>query len=70
MMLGRTYEDVDYEEAITLVGLCHKERQREFEHEKKFHTVQSKKNQVRETRFPSLSIQFIDAIGISHMTRD
>jgi hypothetical protein len=40
--LGRTYDEEDYEEAITVVGLCHEERQREIEHEKKLDEAQSK----------------------------
>jgi hypothetical protein len=44
MKLGRTYDEVDYEEDITVVSLCHEERQREIEHEKKLDEAQSKKD--------------------------
>jgi hypothetical protein len=33
--LGRTYDKEYYEEAIIVVSLCHEERQKEIEHEKK-----------------------------------
>jgi hypothetical protein len=42
--LYRTYDEEDYEEAITVVGLRHEERQIEFEHEKKLDKAQSKKD--------------------------
>jgi Mg-chelatase subunit ChlI len=42
MNLGRTYNEEDYEEAITVVGLCHEERRREIEHEKKLDEAWSK----------------------------
>jgi hypothetical protein len=35
MKLGVTYDVKDYEEAITVVGLYHEDRQREIEHKKK-----------------------------------
>jgi hypothetical protein len=44
MKLGRTYDEEDYEEAITVVSLCHEERQREIEHEKKLDEAWSKKD--------------------------
>jgi glyoxylate carboligase len=42
MKLGRTYDEEDYEEAITVVGLRHEERQREIEHEMKLDKARSK----------------------------
>jgi hypothetical protein len=44
MKLGRTYDEEDYEEAITVVGLCHEERHREIEHEKKIDEARSNKD--------------------------
>jgi hypothetical protein len=44
MKLGRTYDEEDYEEAITMVSLCHEKRQRKIEHEKKLDEAQSKKD--------------------------
>jgi hypothetical protein len=48
MKLGRTYDKENYEEAITVVGLCHEERQREIEHVKKPDKVRSKKDKGKE----------------------
>jgi hypothetical protein len=44
MILSRTYNEEDYEQAITVVGLCHEERQRKIEHEKKLDEAWSKKD--------------------------
>jgi hypothetical protein len=44
MKLGKTYDEEDYEEAITVVGLCHEEWQREIEHKKKLDEAWSKKD--------------------------
>jgi predicted nucleic acid-binding Zn ribbon protein len=44
MKLGKTYDEEDYEEAIMVVGLHHKEWQREIEHEKKLDKAWSKKD--------------------------
>jgi hypothetical protein len=44
MKLGRTYDEEDYEEAITVVSLRHEERQREIEHEKNLDEARSKKD--------------------------
>jgi hypothetical protein len=35
MKFGGTYDEEHYKEAIMVLGLCHEERQREIEHEKK-----------------------------------
>jgi hypothetical protein len=35
MKLGRTYEEEDYEDAITVVALYHEDRHGKMEHEKK-----------------------------------
>jgi hypothetical protein len=48
MKLGKTYDEEDYEDAITVVGLHHDERQREIEHEKKFDETRSKKTKGKE----------------------
>jgi hypothetical protein len=42
MKLGKTYDEEYYEEAITVVGLRHEERQWEIEHEKKLDKAWSK----------------------------
>jgi uncharacterized cupredoxin-like copper-binding protein len=44
MKLGRTYDKEDYEEAITMVSLCHEEIQREIEHEMKLDEAWSKQD--------------------------
>jgi hypothetical protein len=44
MKLGRTYDEEDYEEAITVVSLRHETRQRGIEHEKKLDEAQNKKD--------------------------
>jgi hypothetical protein len=44
MKLGRTYNEDDYEKAIIVIGLCHEDRQRKIEHEKKLDEVRSKKD--------------------------
>jgi hypothetical protein len=44
MKLGRTYDEEDYEEAIMVVSLHHKEWQREIEHKKKLDKARSKKD--------------------------
>jgi hypothetical protein len=44
MKLGRMYNQEDYEEAITVVGLYHEERQREIEYKKDLDEAQSKKD--------------------------
>jgi hypothetical protein len=40
--LARTYSKEDYKKVIMVVGLYHKERQREIEHEKKLDKARSK----------------------------
>jgi hypothetical protein len=44
MKLGRTYDEEDYEKAITVFGLRHEKRQWEIEHEKKLDEAWSKKD--------------------------
>jgi hypothetical protein len=44
MKLGGTYDDKDYEVAITVIGLCHEERQREIRHETTLDEARSKKD--------------------------
>jgi hypothetical protein len=44
MKFGRKYDKEDYKEAITVVDLCHEERQREIENEKKLDEARSKKD--------------------------
>jgi hypothetical protein len=44
MKLGRIYDEEDYEEAIMVIGLCHVERQRAIEYEKKLDEAWSKKD--------------------------
>jgi hypothetical protein len=47
--MGRTYDEENYEEAIMVVGLRHKERQREIEHKKEPHEVRGKKAKGKKT---------------------
>jgi hypothetical protein len=47
MKLGRTYDEQDFEEALTVAGLHHKKSQREIEYEKKLDEGWSKNNKVK-----------------------
>jgi hypothetical protein len=47
MKLGKTYDQEDYDKAITVVGLHHEEREREIEHQKKLKVAWSKSDTHR-----------------------
>jgi hypothetical protein len=70
MNLGRTYNKEDYEKAITVIDLRYEDRQRKIEHEKNLDKARSKMGKDKGKRFPSLSLQVVEVIQRSRMTRD
>jgi hypothetical protein len=56
MKLGRTYDEEDFEESITGVGLHSGQMQREIEYETTLDEAQSKTDKCNERTLPSLSL--------------
>jgi hypothetical protein len=70
MKLARTYDEDDYEVAITVVSLRIRKGKEKLSMRRSLIRQGARRTKVREKRFPSLSLQVIEVIGRSLITRD